>query len=208
MHRTNVKKFILIILNKPDSIQIFQLNFALTRVIKLRLFSRIKHHIRLIHRNKLQLIPGYFMQKILLLLTQDIDKTDVVHIVSDTVHNAPNTCRSQLKMIVFLISFVIKIHKLIRKPGARIQRNTDPFCHTMRRHIFQNADLVCDSACILINFLSLHCEAYSSRKPLKKLHSKSILQRLDNLAHTRLRRIKNLRCITERTRLCTYYKIL
>ena len=148
------------------------------------------------------------MQKILLLLTQDIHKTDVVHIVSDTVHNAPNTCCSQLKMIVFLISFVIKIHKLIRKPGARIQRNTDPFCHTMRRHIFQNADLVCDSACILINFLSLHCEAYSSRKPLKKLHSKSILQRLDHLTHTRLRRIKNLRCITERTRLCTYYKIL
>ena len=208
MHRTNVKKLILIVLNKPDSLQILQLNFAPSRIIKFRLSSRIKHHIRLIHRNKLQLIPGYFMQKILLLLTQDIDKTDVVHIVSDTVHNAPNTCRSQLKMIVFLISFVIKIHKLIRKPGARIQRNTDPFCHTMRRHIFQNADLVCDSACILINFLSLHCEAYSSRKPLKKLHSKSILQRLDNLAHTRLRRIKNLRCITERTRLCTYYKIL
>ena len=208
MHRTNVKKFILIILNKPDSIQIFQLNFALTRVIKLRLFSRIKHHIRLIHRNKLQLIPGYFMQKILLLLTQDIDKTDVVHIVSDTVHNAPNTCRSQLKMIVFLISFVIKIHKLIRKPGARIQRNTDPFCHSVRRHILQRIDLICNPARISIYLLPLHRQPDSPWKPLKKLHSKSILQRLDNLAHTRLRRIKNLRCITERTRLCTYYKIL
>ena len=148
------------------------------------------------------------MQKILLLLAQDINKTNVIHVVPDTIHNAPDTCSSQLKMIIFLISFVIKIHKLIRKPGARVQRNTDPFCHSVRRHILQNADLVCDSACILINFLSLHCEAYSSRKPLKKLHSKSILQRLDNLAHTRLRRIKNLRCITERTRLRTYHKIL
>ena len=148
------------------------------------------------------------MQKILLLLTQDIDKTNIIHIVPNTVHNAPNTCRSQLKMIVFLISFVIKIHKLIRKPGARIQRNTDPFCHSVRRHILQRIDLICNPARISIYLLPLHRQPDSSRKPLKKLHSKSILQRLDNLAHTRLRRIKNLRCITERTRLCTYHKIL
>ena len=148
------------------------------------------------------------MQKIFLLLTQDIHKTDVVHIVSDTVHNAPDTCCSQLKMIVFLIGFIIKIHKLIRKPGAWVQRNTDPFCHSVRRHILQCIDLICDSARISIYLLPLHRQPDSPWKPLKKLHSKSILQRLDNLAHTRLRRIKNLRCITERTRLCTYHKIL
>ena len=208
MHRTNVKKFILIILNKPDSIQIFQLNFALTRVTKLRLFSRIEHHIRLIHRNKLQLIPGYFMQKILLLLAQYINKTNVIHVVPDTIHNAPDTCSSQLKMIIFLISFVIKIHKLIRKPGARVQRNTDPFCHSVRRHILQCIDLISDPARISIYLLPLHSQPDSPWKPLKKLHSKRILQCFDHLTHTRLRRIKNLRRITERTRLCTYYKIL
>ena len=148
------------------------------------------------------------MQKILLLLTQDIYKTNVVHVVPDTVHNAPNTCRSQLKMIIFLISFVIKINKLIRKPGARIQRNTDPFRHSVRRHILQRINLICNPARISIYLLPLYSQPDSPRKPLKKLHSKSILQRLDNLAHTRLRRIKNLRCITERSRLRAYYKIL
>ena len=137
-----------------------------------------------------------------------LDKTNIIHIVTDALHNPPHACRSDLKMVLFFVCFIIKIYKLICKPGTWIQRNTNPFCHTVCRHIFQNFNLICDPAGIMINLLSLYRKAYSTWQPLKKLHSKSILQRLDNLAHTRLRRIKNLRCITERTRLCTYYKIL
>ena len=43
--------------------------------------------------------------------------------------------------------------------------------------------LICDLTCIVIDFLSLHCQSDSSRKALKKLHSKSVFQCLDHLAH-------------------------
>lgn len=60
----------------------------------------------------------------------------------------------------------------------------------------------------MINFLSLNSQANSSRKPFKKLHSQRIFQRFYHLAHTRLRRIQNFRCITERPSLRTCHEIL
>ena len=142
------------------------------------------------------------------MLTQDINKSNVIHVVTDTFHNTPYACCCDLKVIVFFIGFIIKIYKLIGKPGTWIQRNTNPFCHASQSHILQNIHLICDLTCIVIDFLSLHCQSDSSRKALKKLHSKSVFQCLDHLAHTGLCRIEDLRRITERPCLGTCHKIL
>ena len=135
-------------------------------------------------RYKLQLVFCQFMQEILFLLAQDIDKTNVIHIVTDALHNTSHTCCRQLEMIVFFICFIIKIHKQIGKPGTGIHGNTDPFCHAVCRHIFQNFDLICDPAGIMINLLSLYRKAYSTWQPFKKLHSEIILQCLYHLTDT------------------------
>ena len=49
-------------------------------------------------------------------MTKDIHETNIIHIVTYSLHYTADSGCSQLKMIVFVIGFVIKIHKLIGKP--------------------------------------------------------------------------------------------
>ena len=148
------------------------------------------------------------MQKILLLLTQDIDKSYVIHVISHSFHHASDTCCRQLKMVILLECFIVKIHELICKPGTWIHGNSDPLRHSSRSHVFKYIYFVCNPTGIMINFLSLNSQADSPRKSLKKLHSQSILQRFYYFAHTWLRRIQNFRRITERSSLRTCHEIL
>ena len=50
--------------------------------------------------------------------------------------------------------------------------------------IFQNFNLICDPAGIMINLLSLYRKAYSTWQPLEKLHSEIILQCLYHFTDT------------------------
>ena len=137
------------------------------------------------------------MQEVFFLLTEYIDKADIIQIIPHTLHNASHACCGHLKVIVFFIGLVIKIHKLICKPGTGIHRNTNPPGHSSGSHVFQYVHLIYDLAGIMIDLLSLHSQADSSWKPFKKLDSQGIFQCLDHLAHTWLCRVEELRCITE-----------
>ena len=148
------------------------------------------------------------MQEILLLLAQDIHKSYVVHVIPHSLHHTSDTGCCQLEMVILLKCFIIEIYKLIRKPGTGIHRNSDPLRHPPGCHVLKYIYFIRNPACIMINLLSLNSQTDSSGKPLKKLHSQSILQRFYHLAHTRLCRIQNFRSITERSCLRTCHKIL
>lgn len=78
-------------------------------------------------------------------------------------------------MVILLECFIIEIHKLIRKPGTRIHRNSDPLRHPSECHVLKYIYFIRDPACIMINLLSLNSQTDSSGKPLKKPVSAIIL---------------------------------